>query len=119
MWLLALIVFCSELALASSWFAQEVITASATGSNASQIRRLSPLDNTVLGASYPPTFDDQPSEPEFHVYTEAFEKLLGSHPKVRRIAHVPGYAFAHEAPIWFKETNEVFFSAYAQDDCKI
>lgn len=98
-------------ASASWWAAQEVVTAANTSS---QIRFISPLDNAVLGGKPSPAFDStdtQRVEPEFHVYSSKFEKLLGPKAKVQRIVHVDGYAFAHEAPIWHKPTNELFFSS--------
>lgn len=108
---LLLLLCCLPVSFASSWFAQEVVAPASTTNSSSQLRRLSPSHNTVLGSVQPPTFDEQPSEPEYHSYSSKFETLLGPQARVRRIVHVDDYAFAHEAPIWFKETNEVFFAS--------
>lgn len=38
-------------------------------------------------------------------------KVLGSSASIRIIASNPGVAFAHEAPIWIPETDDVFFAS--------
>ncbi|KAH9923811.1 D-lactonohydrolase-like protein [Fomitopsis serialis] len=51
------------------------------------------------------------SPPFFQTFHPGFLKILGSNPSIRVIASNPGFAFAHEAPIWVPETDEVFFSS--------
>ncbi|KAI0784000.1 D-lactonohydrolase-like protein [Irpex lacteus] len=51
------------------------------------------------------------SSPFFQVFDPAFLDILGSKPSIRVIASIPGFAFAHEAPIWVPQTNEVFFAS--------
>ncbi|KAJ5469695.1 hypothetical protein N7539_009313 [Penicillium diatomitis] len=45
----------------------------------------------------------------FHVYDEEFMKIIGSHPTLTRIAHSPKNPLYHEAVVWSKKTDEVFF----------
>ncbi|KAL6302943.1 calcium-dependent phosphotriesterase [Sparassis latifolia] len=49
--------------------------------------------------------------PFFQIFDPAFLSILGPAPSIRAIASNPGFAFAHEAPIWVPETDEVFFSS--------
>ena len=51
------------------------------------------------------------SPPFFQVYHPGFLKVIGSDPSIRAIAVNPSFAFAHEAPIWVPETDELFFSS--------
>ena len=51
------------------------------------------------------------SPPFFQAYHPGFLKVIGSDPSIRAIATNPGFAFAHEAPIWVPETDELFFSS--------
>ncbi|EPS95086.1 hypothetical protein FOMPIDRAFT_1133117 [Fomitopsis schrenkii] len=51
------------------------------------------------------------SPPFFQIYHPGFLKVIGSDPSIRAIAVNPGFAFAHEAPIWVPETDELFFSS--------
>ncbi|KAI0764122.1 D-lactonohydrolase-like protein [Irpex lacteus] len=51
------------------------------------------------------------SSPFFQVFDPAFLDILGPKPSIRAIASNPGFAFAHEAPIWVPRTNEVFFAS--------
>ncbi|KAH9837970.1 D-lactonohydrolase-like protein [Rhodofomes roseus] len=51
------------------------------------------------------------SPPFFQVFHPGFLKILGSSPSIRAIATNPGFAFAHEAPIWVPGTDEIFFSS--------
>lgn len=97
----------------TEWPAVDILASNAS----SQIRHFSPLDNAVLGPllSQESTFDpdalEKGPEPEFHVFADEFGALLGENARVRRVAHVDGFAFAHEAPVWIKATNEVFFAS--------
>ncbi|EKV08593.1 Six-bladed beta-propeller, TolB-like [Penicillium digitatum] len=45
----------------------------------------------------------------FHVYDEEFLKIIGEAPTLTRIAHSPKDPLFHEAVVWSKETDEVFF----------
>ncbi|OKO97311.1 Gluconolactonase [Penicillium subrubescens] len=45
----------------------------------------------------------------FHVYDEEFLKIIGKSPTLTRIAHSPKDPLFHEAVVWSKETDEVFF----------
>lgn len=104
---------------ATEWPAVDVLSTNTS----SQIRHFSPLDNAVLGPllSQESTFDpdtlEKGPEPEFHVFNEGMEEVLGQNARVRRVAHVDGFAFAHEAPVWIKATNQVFFASWALLSC--
>lgn len=47
--------------------------------------------------------------PFFQIFDEGFAKILGSTPQIKLLAENDTFAFAHEAPVWIPETNEVFF----------
>ena len=47
--------------------------------------------------------------PFFQVFDSSFLSILGSSPSIRVIASNPDFAFAHEAPIWLPDTDEVTF----------
>ncbi|KZT00245.1 D-lactonohydrolase-like protein [Laetiporus sulphureus 93-53] len=49
--------------------------------------------------------------PFFQVFHPAFLDVVGPSPSLRVIASIPGSVFAHEAPVWLPETDEVFFSS--------
>ncbi|PCH42930.1 D-lactonohydrolase-like protein [Wolfiporia cocos MD-104 SS10] len=49
--------------------------------------------------------------PFFQIFHPSFLQVLGPNPSVRAIASRPGTVFAHEAPIWVPELDEVFFSS--------
>ncbi|KAI0666479.1 D-lactonohydrolase-like protein [Trametes maxima] len=51
------------------------------------------------------------SPPFFQVFDPAFLRLLGPGATVRAVAADPTFAFAHEAPIWVPNTDEVFFAS--------
>ncbi|KAJ3555312.1 hypothetical protein NM688_g2648 [Phlebia brevispora] len=51
------------------------------------------------------------SPPFFQVFDPAFLDILGETPSIRVVASNPGFAFAHEAPIWLSSTNELFFAS--------
>ena len=51
------------------------------------------------------------SPPFFQIFSKEFLKVLGPNPSIRVIAQNDSFAFAHEAPIWFPPTDEVFFSS--------
>ena len=49
--------------------------------------------------------------PFFQVFDSGFLKILGPNATIRAVAANPGFAFAHEAPIWNPKTDEVFFAS--------
>ncbi len=49
--------------------------------------------------------------PFFQVFDPEFLRILGPNATIRAIAANPEFAFAHEAPIWVPETDEVFFAS--------
>lgn len=52
------------------------------------------------------------SAPFFQVFHPDFvTKVLGSSASIRVVASNPGFAFAHEAPVWVPETDEIFFAS--------
>ncbi|KAH8920765.1 calcium-dependent phosphotriesterase [Atractiella rhizophila] len=63
-------------------------------------------------SSYPNLTESQ--LPAIVVYNKAFEHILGSSPELFSIAtNDDPNSFAHEAPVWIQETNEVFFCSNA------
>ncbi|KAJ5742684.1 uncharacterized protein N7511_011085 [Penicillium nucicola] len=53
--------------------------------------------------------EDSLTKRPFHVYDEEFLKIIGKSPTLTRIAHSPKDPLYHEAVVWSKETDEVFF----------
>lgn len=51
------------------------------------------------------------SPPFFQIFDDSFLSILGSNPSIRVIAENDTFAFAHEAPVWIPETDEVFFAS--------
>lgn len=51
------------------------------------------------------------SPPFFQVFDPRFLSILGPNPSIRSVASNPTFAFAHEAPIWLPETDEVTFAS--------
>ncbi|KAI8973090.1 D-lactonohydrolase-like protein [Trametes punicea] len=51
------------------------------------------------------------SPPFFQVFNSDFLNILGPTATIRAVAANPTFAFAHEAPIWVPETDEVFFAS--------
>ncbi|KAF5354300.1 hypothetical protein D9756_007196 [Leucocoprinus leucothites] len=49
--------------------------------------------------------------PIFQVFNEAFLDILGSNASIAEIASNATFAFAHEAPVYVPETDEVFFAS--------
>ena len=49
--------------------------------------------------------------PFFQVFDAAFLDILGPNPSLRSVSSDPTFAFAHEAPIWIPDTDEVAFSS--------
>lgn len=52
------------------------------------------------------------SPPFFQIFHPEFLRVLGERPSIRAIASRPGTIFAHEAPVWSPETDEVFFGSH-------
>ena len=51
------------------------------------------------------------SPPFFQVFHPDFLKILGPGATIRAVAANPTFAFAHEAPIWLPDTDEVTFAS--------
>ena len=49
--------------------------------------------------------------PFFQIFDQDFHKILGPSPSIHQIASNASFAFAHEAPIYDPETDEVFFAS--------
>ncbi|RDB26751.1 Gluconolactonase [Hypsizygus marmoreus] len=49
--------------------------------------------------------------PFFQIFDRAFLSILGPNPSIREIASNSTFAFAHEAPVFVPNTNEVFFAS--------
>ncbi|EKM77649.1 hypothetical protein AGABI1DRAFT_130338 [Agaricus bisporus var. burnettii JB137-S8] len=49
--------------------------------------------------------------PTFQVFNGAFLDIIGSSPSISEIASNSSFAFAHEAPVYIAETDEVFFAS--------
>lgn len=64
----------------------------------------------TFGSFFNPT---NSTPPFFQAFHPSFLDLLGPSPSIRSIASDPTFAFAHEGPVWLKETNEVVFASYA------
>ncbi|GJE91996.1 D-lactonohydrolase-like protein [Phanerochaete sordida] len=68
-----------------------------------------PFRNSSFTELFNPT---NTSPPFFQVFHPDFvTKVLGSSASIRVVASNPGFAFAHEAPIWLPATDEVFFAS--------
>jgi len=90
-------------------------SANATG----QIQVIDRFDFTVFGQSGPfrqsstaqffnPT---NATPPFFQLFDSRFLSILGPSPSIRIIASNPSFPFAHEAPIWLPNTDEVTFAS--------
>ncbi|THH32201.1 hypothetical protein EUX98_g2002 [Antrodiella citrinella] len=49
--------------------------------------------------------------PFFQVFDPSFFSVLGPNPSIRVVASNPSFEFAHEAPIWLSDTDEVTFAS--------
>ena len=49
--------------------------------------------------------------PFFQVFDDDFLRILGSTATIRSIASNPDFAFAHEAPIWLPDADDVYFAS--------
>lgn len=81
---------------------------------------INPLSFTVLGPSPTPFRTSSITQffnptnttpPFFQIFHPSFLSILGPSPSIRSIASNPGFAFAHEAPVWDERTDEVFFAS--------
>ncbi|EIN05441.1 calcium-dependent phosphotriesterase [Punctularia strigosozonata HHB-11173 SS5] len=68
----------------------------------------SSLFRTDAFATFNPT---NTAAPFFQVIDPGFYDILGSNASIHKIASRSDFAFAHEAPIWIEETNEIFFAS--------
>ncbi|KAG6879409.1 hypothetical protein C0992_002891 [Termitomyces sp. T32_za158] len=50
--------------------------------------------------------------PFFQIFDPSFLAILGPNPSIWEIASNSTFPFAHEAPIYVSDTNEVFFASY-------
>ncbi|THH13530.1 hypothetical protein EW146_g6704 [Bondarzewia mesenterica] len=82
---------------------------------------LNPLSFAVLGNngsfrndSITQFFNPTSTEPPFfQVFHPSFLSILGFNASIRVVASNASFAFAHEAPIWDRTTDEVFFASNA------
>lgn len=81
----------------------DLLSYTALGANSSF--RESSFNNTTL---FNPTLT---APPFFQVFHEGFLDILGSSPSIREVASNASFAFAHEAPVYFPEMDEMFFAS--------
>ncbi|KIK36698.1 hypothetical protein CY34DRAFT_811073 [Suillus luteus UH-Slu-Lm8-n1] len=82
---------------------------------------IDPLQYNVVGANYTDWrnlstvgFNPTNTAPPFiQVFDPSFLDVIGSSATIRSIASNPGFAFAHEAPIYVPDLNVVFFASNA------
>ncbi|KXN86973.1 Gluconolactonase [Leucoagaricus sp. SymC.cos] len=67
-----------------------------------------PFRNDSFNQFFNPT---NASTPIFQVFNSAFHDVIGRNPSIYEIASNDSYAFAHEAPVYIPETDEVFFAS--------
>ncbi|KAJ4490338.1 calcium-dependent phosphotriesterase [Lentinula aciculospora] len=82
------------------------------------------LDFSVIGTNG--SFRDVPdyqhfnptnhTTPFFQVFDDAFLDVIGSNPSLNAVSSDPSFAFAHEAPVWVPNTDEIFFCSNAGGD---
>ncbi|KIJ08996.1 hypothetical protein PAXINDRAFT_120077 [Paxillus involutus ATCC 200175] len=81
---------------------------------------VSPLEYNVVGADYTQWrnsslvggFNPTNTTPPFiQIFDPSFLEVTGPNATIRLIASNPGFAFAHEAPIYVPDLNLVFFSS--------
>ncbi|KAF9078453.1 D-lactonohydrolase-like protein [Rhodocollybia butyracea] len=51
--------------------------------------------------------------PFFQVFDEEFLDVIGPNPSLNAIRSDPSFAFAHEAPVWVPDTDEIFYCSNA------
>ncbi|KAI0696584.1 calcium-dependent phosphotriesterase [Cytidiella melzeri] len=112
----------SVAALAALWYyasAQTPHSASFPSVLPPQTVVVDPLHFSVMGQNGPfrsSSFTEffnptNTTPPFFQAFDPGFLDILGPNPSIRVVAANAGFAFAHEAPIWLKPTNEVFFAS--------
>jgi len=78
---------------------------------------VNPLSFNVIGPNGPFRNDSElfnptgTTPPFFQVFDPSFLDVLGSKASIRLIAENDSFSFAHEAPVWIPETDELFFSS--------
>ncbi|PFH47566.1 hypothetical protein AMATHDRAFT_50207 [Amanita thiersii Skay4041] len=65
-------------------------------------------ESTFQGPFFNPTATDPPF---FQIFDIAFLDVIGEQPTINEVAFNAPFAFAHEAPIYVAETEEVFFAS--------
>ncbi|CAG8098470.1 unnamed protein product [Penicillium olsonii] len=101
---------------------QSFLTPAIAGSLPEQAQVIDQRIFNVLNGTRPPTefnatslfvppgsTKDSLLEQPFHVYDDEFLKIIGETPTLTRIGHSPKDPLFHEAVVWHKETDEVFF----------
>ncbi|KDQ26359.1 hypothetical protein PLEOSDRAFT_169186 [Pleurotus ostreatus PC15] len=69
-------------------------------------------NGTFRSSTFETTFNPTSTAPPFfQIFDKGFLKVLGSSPSFSEIASTPGFNFAHEAPIYVPETDELFFAS--------
>lgn len=68
-----------------------------------------PFRQSAITQFFNPTNTKPPFFQVFH--PDFVTKVLGTSASIRVIASNPGFAFAHEAPIWVPETDDIFFAS--------
>ncbi|KAF4565636.1 hypothetical protein EYR36_002214 [Pleurotus pulmonarius] len=63
--------------------------------------------NSAFESNFNPTSTPPPF---FQIFNEGFLNILGPGPSFHEIASNPDFGFAYEAPVYFPETDEMFFS---------
>ncbi|KAH9475861.1 Lactonohydrolase oryL [Psilocybe cubensis] len=80
---------------------------------------IDPKSFAVLGpngpfrnSSFTQFFNPTSGKPPFiQIFDEAFLDILGPNPSIHEVASNPDFAFAHEAPVYVPDTDEVFFAS--------
>ncbi|KAG6837406.1 hypothetical protein H0H93_010024 [Arthromyces matolae] len=67
-----------------------------------------PFRESSFGTFFNPTAT---TPPFFQIFNQDFIKILGPTPSIREVASNSTFAFAHEAPIYVHDTNEIFFAS--------
>ncbi|KIJ62241.1 hypothetical protein HYDPIDRAFT_94602 [Hydnomerulius pinastri MD-312] len=80
---------------------------------------INPLEYNVVGANYTQWRNSSiegfnptnTASPFIQIFDPSFLNVLGPDATIRSIAANPGFAFAHEAPVYVPDLNVVFFSS--------
>ncbi|KAI0072711.1 calcium-dependent phosphotriesterase [Panus rudis PR-1116 ss-1] len=106
----------------SSWVPESLFTRAESISSLAappQSVIIDPLKFTVFGqngsfrqSSFTEFFNPtNTSPPFFQIFHSDFLTVLGKSPSMRAVASNPEFAFAHEAPVWFEDSDEVTFAS--------